>query len=198
MIERINLLPDELKSVGRKSHIRRLLVLFVVICIVGLSLSYVHQRRLVKGVEDVIASLTNRKEALLLESAEHQRLVDKINLTKKKEREIRDRMDVIGSLVRSRIYWSEVIRKMTFLVPEELWFKSITSYDIPDSPSRLKKGIKFTGTAFSNPKIAEFIFALENSTILENVFLSYSKKRVYMGRDLFDFELTANLKSQGL
>jgi len=56
------------------------------------------------------------------------------------------------------------------------------------------KGVRFTGTAFSNSKIAEFIFAMENSRHFGNVILDYSQKRTFQDRDLYDFEITADLK----
>ena len=119
--------------------------------------------------------------------------------TEERNKDIEKRMKVVGSIVSSKIYWSEILRRITLLIPEDLWFTSLSSYNLEDESSNKATimGIKINGTAFSNRHIAQFIFSLENSSIFENIFLTYSAKRTLSERDFFDFELKADISSNG-
>ncbi len=199
MIDRINLLPEEFKRAEKKKQIRKGLAVFVSLNMLWLILVHFHQRSIVTDKEIAVTSLKQEREALLLKQKSYRMIGDNLKLTEKKNKEIEERVKVVASIVGSKIYWSEILRRITLLLPGNLWLTSLSSYNLEDessSESRIK-GIKFNGTAFSNGQIAQFIFSLENSSIFENIFLIYSTKRTYLERDFFDFELKADIGSNG-
>lgn len=199
MIDRINLLPEELKRAEKKKQIRKGLAVLISLNMLCLILIHFHQRSIVTDKEITATSLKQEREALLLNQKSQRMIGDNLKLTEKKNKELQERMKVVASIVSSKIYWSEILRRITLLIPENLWLTSLSSYNLGDESSSKPgiKGIKFNGTAFSNGQIAQFIFSLENSAIFENIFLNYSTKRTHLERDFFDFELKADIGING-
>ncbi len=199
MIDRINLLPEELKRAEKKKQIRKGLAVLISLNILCLILVHFHQKSIVADKEKVVSSFEQERKALLLKQKSYRMIGDNLKLTEKKNKAIEGRMKLVASIVSSKIYWSEILRRVTLLIPENLWLTSISSYNLEDKSSGEStiKSIKFNGTAFSNGQIAQFIFSLENSSIFENISLIYSEKRTHMERDFFDFELKADIGSNG-
>lgn len=199
MIDRINLLPEELKRAEKKKQIRKGLALFVALNMFFFVLLHLHQKSIVMDKEKVVSSFKQERKALLLKQKSYRIIGDNLKRIEKKNEEIEERMKLVTSIVSSKIYWSEILRRVTLLIPENLWLISISSYNLEDESSGKSdiKGIKFNGTAFSNAQIAQFIFSLENSSIFENIFLTYSAKRTRLEQELFDFELKADIGSNG-
>ncbi|MBI3755467.1 MAG: PilN domain-containing protein, partial [Deltaproteobacteria bacterium] len=147
-----------------------------------------------------IEQAKRQRDELIAQSARYKEVIERINLAQKKEEDIKKRLAVIDSLLQGRIYWSEILRNITHLIPDGIWFASMSTYDLVKGAGNVQaeqaggKSVKFNGTALSNSRIAEFVFALENSQFFGNVLLAYSQKREFHGRDLYDFEITADLK----
>ena len=199
MIDRINLLPEELKRAEKKRQVRIVLIILTSLYMVCLVIVYFHQRSVVTGKEKVVSSLKQERTALLLKKQSYRVIKESLKQSEERNNDIAKRMKVVGSIVRSKIYWSEILRRITLLIPEDLWFTSLSSYNLEDGSSNKAtvKGIKINGTALSNRHIAQFIFSLENASIFENIFLTYSAKRTQSERDLFDFELKADIGRNG-
>lgn len=199
MIDRINLLPEELKRAEKKRQIRIVLIILTSLYMVSLVMVYFHQRSIVTGKEKVLSSLKQERNALLLIKQSYRVIKESLKQTEEKNKDIEKRMKVVDSIVSSKIYWSEILRRITLLIPENLWFTSLSSYNIEDrsSDKATIKGIKINGTALSNRHIAQFIFSLENSSLFENIFLAYSTRRTQSERDFFDFELKADIGRNG-
>lgn len=203
MIERINLIPDEMQRKTRTGQKRPLIIFLLVIYILGLGMLYFYQKANVRERLSNIEQARKQRDELIAQSARYKEVIERINLAQKKEEDIKKRLAVIDSLLQGRIYWSEILRNITHLIPDGIWFASLSTYDlvkgtgnVPAEPAG-GKGVKFNGTALSNSRIAEFVFALENSQFFGNVLLAYSQKRELHGRDLYDFEITADLKTAG-
>jgi Tfp pilus assembly protein PilN len=199
VIDRINLLPEELKRAEKKKQIRKGLALFVALNMLCLVLLHFHQKSIVMDKEKIVSSFKEERRALLSKQKSYRTIGDNLKLIEKKNREIERRMELVTSIVSSKIYWSEILRRVTLLIPESLWLTSISSYNLGDESTEKPgiKGIKFNGTASSNGQIAQFIFSLENSSIFENIFLTFTAKRTHLEQELFDFELNADIGSNG-
>ena len=199
MIDRINLLPEEHKRAEKKRQIRIVLITLTSLYMVFLVMVYFHQRSIVTDKEKVVSSLKQERNALLLKKQSYRMIEESLKQIEERNKDIEKRMKVVGSIVSSKIYWSEILRRITLLIPEDLWFTSLSSYNLEDESSDKAtiKGIKINGTALSNRHIAQFIFSLENSSIFENIFLTFSVKRTQSERDFFDFELKADIGRNG-
>jgi len=150
-----------------------------------------------------------QRDELIAQNARYREVIERINLAQKREEDIKKRLEVIGSLLENRVYWSEILRSTTHFIPNGIYLTSMSTYDLakgsgqspiesvggkPLMDSITGKGVKFNGTALSNSAIAEFVFALENSRDFGNVLLTYSQKKEFKGRDLYDFEISADLR----
>ncbi len=222
MTERINLIPEEVQRKRRAGQKRLLINSLLVIYVLGLGMLYFYQKANVRGRLNNIEQARKQRDELIAQNAKYTEAVQRINLAQRREEDIKKRLEVINSLLEGRIYWSEILRNVTHLIPDGIWFTSLSTYDLPkgtpkadgnaqaepaggrpSNASLIKtsgdrsvggKGVKFNGTAISNYRIAEFVFALENSQFFGNVLLAYSQKREFQGRDLYDFEITTDLK----
>ncbi|MBI3755723.1 MAG: PilN domain-containing protein, partial [Deltaproteobacteria bacterium] len=205
MIERINLIPDEMQRKTRAGQKRPLIISLLVIYVLGLGMLYFYQKGNVSGRLNNIEQAKRQRDELIAQSARYKEVIERINLAQKKEEDIKKRLAVIDSLLQGRIYWSEILRNITHLIPDGIWFASLSTYDLAKGTGNTQgeptvglssnvspiktfgdrsvggKGVKFNGTAISNSRIAEFVFALENSQFFGNVLLAYSQKREFHG-----------------
>jgi len=200
MIERINLIPDEIRERKKAGQKRPLIIIFLVFYFIGLGAVYFYQKAKIHGRLDNLEQIKKQNSELIAQNAGYKDAIERIGLAQKREEDIKKRLEVIDSLLQGRIYWSGILRGITHIIPEGIWFNSLSTYDLTDaskaSVPRAGKGVRFTGTALSNSRIAEFIFAIENSQFFGNVLLAYSQKREFQGKDLYDFEITADLKER--
>lgn len=210
MIERINLIPDEIRKRRRIGETRPLIIVALVLYFSGLGAVYFYQRADINRRLNNLEQVKKQNQELMAQNARYREVIERVDLAQKREGEIKKRLEVIDSLLQGRIYWSGILRSITNIVPDGIWFTSLSTYDAGDTgkasaPRTAKssvesiggKGVKFGGTALSNSRIAEFVFALENSQFFGNVLLAYSQKREFHGRDLYDFEITTDLKTAG-
>lgn len=200
MMERINLIPDEMLRRKKAWQKRPLIIGVLVLYVLSLGMVYFYQRAKLKERLNNIEQAINQRDDLIAQNARYKEVIERINLAQKKEEDIKKRLEVIDSLLQGRVYWSEILRGITHLIPDGIWLESLSTYDLPQGSGKPPaesiggKAVKFNGTAVSNSRIAEFVFALENSRFFKNVLLTYSQKRELQGRDFYDFQLTVDLK----
>ncbi|MBI5047646.1 MAG: PilN domain-containing protein [Deltaproteobacteria bacterium] len=200
MIEQINLISDETRERKRTGRKRPLIIGLLVLYFLGLGGVYFYEKAELNGRLNKLEQVSKQSGGLIAQNTRYKEVIERVNLAQKREDEIKKRVEVIGAILDSRIYWSDVLRSITHIIPDGIWFTSIVTYDLTDQV-KVKallsgKGVKFNGTALSNSRIAEFIFAIENSHFFGNVLLTYSQKREFHGKDLYDFEVTTELKSK--
>ena len=191
MIERINLIPEEIRRQKRALQTRPLIIAILVIYAIGLGAVHLYQTNGVKKRLAKVERLRIERDNIIIQNMRYKDAIEKITQAQKREEDIKKRLDIISSLLEGRVYWSELLKNITHLVPDEVWLTSLSTYDAPRGTG---KGVKFNGTAAWNSGIAEFVFAVENSRFFGNVQLGYSQKRELKERDIYDFEITADLK----
>jgi Tfp pilus assembly protein PilN len=191
MIEHINLIPDEIRGKKKDRQRRFLIIGILVLYIIGLGVIYLYQELGIRGQMDKIEEAKKKRDELMARNADYNKAMERITFLQKREDEIKKSINVISSLLEGRIYWSGILRNLTHLIPDSVWFTSLSTYDLTNGKG---KGIKFNGSAVSNSGIAEFVFALENSQFFRNVLLGYSQKRELNGKDIYDFEVTVDLR----
>lgn len=209
MIERINLIPDEMLKRKKAGQKRPFIIGILVFYVISLGAVYFYQKVKVKKRLNNVEQARMQRDELIAQNARYREVIERINLAQKREEDIKKRLEVIGSLLENRVYWSEILRSTTHFIPNGIYLTSMSTYDLakgsgqspiesvggkPLVDSIMGKGVKFNGTALSNSAIAEFVFALENSRDFGNVLLTYSQKKEFKGRDLYDFEISADLR----
>ena len=100
-------------------------------------------------------------------------------------------------LLKTRIPWSDVVREVSFIVPEGVWLTRLESLDSKSGgllPSATEKSVRFIGVAHSQVAVNRFISSLERSPRYGSVSLVYSQKAGGEGVQGVSFELTAALR----
>lgn len=200
MIERINLIPDEILVDKKAVQKRPLIISVLVIYSLCLGVVYIYQKAKVKKRLNNVEQARMQRDELMAQNTKYREVIERINLVQKREDDIKKRLAVISSILEERVYWSEILRNLTHRIPDGIWLTSLSTNDLAKAPVKSPadsiggKGVKFNGTALSNSAIAAFVFALENSSDFENVVLVYSQKNESQDRDLYDFEISTDIR----
>lgn len=200
MIERINLIPDEILVDKKTVQKRPLIISVLVIYFLCLGAVYIYQKAKVKKRLNNVEQAKMQRDELIAQNTRYREVIERINLVQKREDDIKKRLAVISSILEERVYWSEILRNLTHRIPDGIWLTSLSTNDLAKEPGKSPadsiggKGVKFNGTALSNSAIAAFVFALENSSDFENVVLVYSQKNESQDRDLYDFEISTDIR----
>ena len=174
MIERINLIPDEM-LIGKKAGQKRPFIIGILILyVLGLGAVYIYQKAKVKERLNNVEQTRRQRDELIAQNARYREVIERINLVQKREEDIKKRLAVISSLLEDRVYWSEILRNTTHRIPDGIWLTSLSTNDLakvsgkppaestgglPSNVSPIKtfgdrsiggKGVKFNGTALSN------------------------------------------------
>ncbi|MBI4746378.1 MAG: PilN domain-containing protein [Deltaproteobacteria bacterium] len=196
MIQRINLLPGELRTVNKRIFyfISSLLI------ILYLSTLYVVNntgRTNIGALEAKRDSLRQSAGVLARQDAKYREIIDKINMTEAKNKEMEARAGVVNRISGGNTRWSDPLYELSNIVPAGLWFSSLSSSDIMAGDKKFK-GIRVSGMAFSSSLITDFMAALEASPYFEGVSLASLQNTEYNGREAFSFEITFMVLSKVL
>ncbi len=105
-------------------------------------------------------------------------------------------LEAMRDLLKNRIPWSDVVREVSFIVPDGVWLTQMESLDSkPDGlfPSAMGKSVRFNGVAHSQTAVNQFISSLERSPRYGSVSLVYAQKGGGEGVQGVSFELIAAL-----
>lgn len=194
MIQRINLLPEELRTVNKRSFYL-IASLSIVLFISTLYIVNNTKKVTIKALEAKRDSLRESVAALAQQNALYRAVSDKINATEAKKKGIEARAGLVKRISDSNVRWSGPLYELSKIVPEGLWLSSLSSSDIAGGDKNVK-GIKVVGTSFSSSRITEFMAAAEASPFFEGVSLSYVQNTEYKGRDAFSFEITFRIRGK--
>jgi Tfp pilus assembly protein PilN len=193
MIDRVNLIPDELKA--KKTTVK---LPFKYLTVLGLGLIYIATFHIgiskkVNEMDKKIAALKETK----LKLAAAEKLMDRIDLIKKTSA-------TLTEVVKKRIYWSDILKEMSHIIPQDLWLKSLSSRDTTivvdiegsdETVEKLYKELIIKGSAYKNETIKTFVENLENSYFLDKIKLSYTQKRtINKVFTTYEFEVVSKLK----
>lgn len=195
MIQRINLLPEELRTVSKKPFY---LISFISV-IIYLSILYVTnntQRGNIEALETKKTSLQQSKELLASQNLKYREVFDKINQTEAKNREIEATAGLAKKISDENMRWSVPLHHLSNIVPAGLWFSSLSSSNIVSGENKIKI-ISIDGMALSNSRITDFMAALESSPYFDGVSLGYVQSAEYDGRKAFSFEITFKIRGKG-
>lgn len=157
---RINLLPPEISEEKVKKRQMELFVGAIILVLVILLLIYVGKLRQLGAVEKQIGET---ETALQTESA----IVTQVESLQLSQNVLNRRMNIIKELVKNQFTWVEILDEMNECLPKEIWLTSLSS-----SETGFQKALTFTGVAFNNFAVADFITALDNSKYFTDVELT--------------------------
>jgi Tfp pilus assembly protein PilN len=188
-VKGINLIPDEVKREWRRKRLKSVFIVLAVLYLGALVFVFLNQRSTLNARTAELKTLTLQKEQLVEKSASYVELRTKLDGIRRSESALEKRFALAGVIAAKRISWSVVLKRLSRDIPGGVWLRSLsTSGDGPE------KTVRFLGTATSNMAVADFVFTLENSGYLVDVDLSYSQKRDFGSKTVFDFEVAAKLK----
>jgi Tfp pilus assembly protein PilN len=96
--------------------------------------------------------------------------------------------ELIRSLVRERVLWSEVFHQFARIIPRGVWFDSF------EGSSADKAEIRIRGGAFNYRLISDFMLSMEQSGYFSKPELLFAQKAVVQGHDVVAFEIRAGVK----
>src|SRR3990170_5626226 len=130
MIQGINLIPDEIRRRKRRGQKRPLIISLLVVYVLGLGIVYLYQKSGVNSRLGRAERMMRERDELAANNAQYKEVIERVNTMQKKEADIKKRLEVIDALLKSRIYWSEILRSMTQIIPEGVWLMSLSTYDL--------------------------------------------------------------------
>jgi len=106
-------------------------------------------------------------------------------------------LEAMRDLLKNRIPWSDVVREVSFIVPEGVWLTHMESQDAKPvgllAPAT-GKSVRFVGLAHSQADVNRFIESLEQSPRYGAVSLVFVQKSGGEGVPEMSFELNAALQ----
>jgi Tfp pilus assembly protein PilN len=148
-------------------------------------------------LEKRVRQLTDTRQALQTEierlGGEIQSVTGERTALPIAERQIQ----AVNEMLRTRVLWSEVLRQVSFLVPQGVYLTQLetTQAAAPGLLSREgDRGIRFVGFAQSHTTVSFFIAALEESSYFSDVALVYAEKGAGVDASRIGFELIGHLQ----
>lgn len=188
MIERINLLPFELRE-SKKGFLKKYSIIIIVILFV-LSAGAIYKVQMVEiqKIEKTTELLKNKKSELSKRQQELLQTIQQINKIENAQTKLKKRIAIIDELINSNILWSDILREISILMPDNVWLNDLSSIDKNDN-NKETITLKFRGEASNNISVANFIFAIEQSTLFENAELGYTQKSYLNDMEIVKFEV---------
>jgi Tfp pilus assembly protein PilN len=190
MINGINLIPEEIKRQWRLKNVRRVLGVVAVLYLAGLAALYMNQRREIGSLNTVLDELNARKASIAGQSEEYARVKAGLAEIRNSEVALNKRLELASGLAEDRVSWSYILKRLSNDIPPGVWLRSLATSDVGEGR---KKVVRFLGSALTNRAVANFIFTLENCGYFRDVTLSYSQKRDFDSKTVFDFEISGEL-----
>lgn len=187
-MERINLLPPELRRAKRLRFGRRELIIAGLGALVGvLILGYIGISMEINRYQSQIEEKRRILSAKQAQLDDIQAARDRVAKVKESIEVLASRGALIEKLTGMGRRYSEVLRELSNIIPRDVWLRELTS-----SAASRSLGIK--GSALSLLLVGGFIERLEESTYLEGVSLKSTGGSVVDERRVVDFDLTCRLK----
>ena len=209
MIDRINLMPEVFIERKRTTNFP---VRYIVVAALGIAIVVIANARINRNIKE----LTARKQSLMQEHLKvlsSNILIDNLHQEAESKKEeisnLENKAESLRSVIAGRVHWSDILKEIAYLVPENVWLNEIRSktvtVEIADESGegdaktveKVIKDVILKGSSYNNSIIAEFISNLENSYFLQDVDLRFVKK--VMVKEVFityDFEVRMTLKGK--
>ncbi|MFC1855708.1 PilN domain-containing protein [Thermodesulfobacteriota bacterium] len=209
MIQRINLIPEELlgKHGGFKLPVKYIIVVI-------LALLYIiplnrHINNKLKAVTEEKGALEKKKDTISARNDDFAKLQKEVDTLQSSIEMVNTSKVALLKIIKERIFWSDVLKEISYNIPNKLWLHGIVSHDniIDDEVDsdeniiieKTVKSITIKGSAYKNKTIKDFVKNLEESFFLNEIKLAYIRKNVlneiYI---VYNFEIRAKLSESTL
>lgn len=188
MIERINLLPFELRESKKGFFKKYSIIIIVVLFVLSAGAIYKVQMVEIQKIEKTMELLKNKKSELIKRQQELLQTIQQINKIENDQTNLKKRIAIIDELINSNILWSDVLREISVLMPDNVLLNDLSSTDKNDK-NKETITLKFRGEASNNISVANFIFAIEQSALFENAELGYTQKSYSNDTEIVKFEI---------
>jgi len=215
MIDRINLLPEEMQA---KKTFAKLPVRYIVVILLGLFYiipAHLKINSSVKKANQKVASLDKKLKLIKADNQEFTDLHSEAEKLIDELKSVRKISTALSKVIVDRILWADTLKEISFMVPKKLWLSSLASHDyiisVEDSDTDdndddgeksepveiIKKIVTIKGSSYNSKVIKKFVKELEVSYFLEDVKLKYVKKRIINDiYTVYDFEASSKLKDK--
>ncbi len=208
MIDRINLIPEEFAP----KKINFFLPLkYIILVALALGIIVPLHQKVTRESKSTLAKEQELMRKSIKLQADNVRFVKLKTEVDKKRVEIEllhTRSKALKGIVKNKLLWSEVLKEVSYLVPEKVWLSEVFSQtstviindrsaaegtngdaEGDDSGSEKKenqknivekseKKVTIRGSSFNGKLVSVFIANLEKSYFLEDIKLDYLKKRI--------------------
>lgn len=188
MIQRINLLPEDLRTVNKRPFYFSASLSIILFLSTLYIVNNTHKAN-IRALETKRDSLRQSIALLARQDTKYREIIDKIKVFEAKKKGIEGRAGVVNRISEGNTRWSNPLYELSNIVPAGLWLSSLSSSDIMAGDKKIK-GIRVSGMAFSSSRITDFMAAVEASPFFEGVSLAYVQNTEYSGREAFSFEIT--------
>ncbi len=175
---RINLLPvkEERKKVAVRNH----LIIFAISLLVLFVIMFFMQKNVVHRKDQL------QKQIIKVEAQikELKKITKKIKPTKSKKAELEDKLKVIATLEKNRLFPVIVLDKLSNSVPNQLWFTKLLY---------VRDQITIYGRALDHRLVAEFAKNLEKSKYFTNIQIMGTRMKTQGPWNIVVFQIKAKV-----
>ena len=114
------------------------------------------------------------------------------------------RVGAVSSALASRVAWDRVLREISLVLPEDVWFTSLASASAAPAavvegvpPVAAPRAVTIVGFTYSQEAVARLLTRLAVVPHLADVKLQKSEATEVAGRNLYSFTVVATIKSGG-
>lgn len=178
---RINLLP--VKAAQKKEKLKGQLYTALVAVVVTVALCAIAYMQMLNWVQDAREQVEQKK----LEITRLMKTIGEVNEYKKRQEDLRAKLDILDKLDKSRIGPVMILDELYRAMPEKLWLASFRESGGSASLS---------GIATNEETVALFMRNLDASSQFSNVSLGVVQQVVIDGVKLQKFDLSCTIESQ--
>lgn len=196
--KRINLIPYPWQVVERIRFGRRLILGFwlCLAVIVWLHFSQLTQIRKYRAeVEDCHSTQDEVKH----KEVELEKLKSDLNLILSRKDGLKKRVELVEEIKAEKVDWNELLRKLTFLIPERVWLSELSISQVgPDKEDESEanlRSVNIAGSSLENESISKFVTALEHSPEFTQVSVNHVTKKDIENSNISDFEISLKFKA---
>src|SRR3989304_9841249 len=110
MIQGINLIPDEIRRRKRTGQKRPLIISLLVVYVLVLGMVYLYQKSDVNSRLGRVERMIRERDELAANNAKYKEVIERVNRMQKKEADRTTTRETLDAFLKSRIYWSEILR----------------------------------------------------------------------------------------
>lgn len=193
---RVNLIPREEKAKEQRRKAYMLPLAGTALLAVTLGGSYYYFNNKLSDSQEEVENYKQKNAGIAKQVAELQRYEEM-----KKQKQAR--LSSITNIYNQRVRWSRTMDDLAFIVPEEIWLKSIEA-SVPGAVTKTKdkkaeegggvKDVVIEGFTWEMPTVAVFMVRLGLIPSLTDVTLISAEKEELEGRIVTHFKVGATLK----